>query len=39
VTYLAIIAAILADDPLTAVFCFGMAALGLFLLLAGCWPG
>jgi hypothetical protein len=37
-TYLAIVLAILADDPLTAAFCLGMAALGI-LLLAGIWLG
>jgi hypothetical protein len=37
-TYLAIVLAILADDRLTAAFCPGMAALGTFLLVAGCCP-
>jgi hypothetical protein len=39
VTYLLIVVAILADDPLTAAFCIGMAATGTFLLIAGFWPG
>lgn len=34
-TYLAIVLSILADDPLTAAFCLGMAAVGTFLLIAG----
>jgi len=38
-TYLLIVAAILADNPLAAVFCIGMATMGAFLLVAGFWPG
>ena len=39
VIYLAIALSVMADDPLAAAFCFGMAAVGIFLLLAGYWPG
>lgn len=38
-TYFLAVLSILADDPLTAAFCIGMAALGIFLLIAGFWPG
>ena len=38
-TYLAIVLSILADDPLAAAFCIGMAAVGAFLLIAGFGTG